>query len=131
MPGTLVLTDGCKPFQAVNCSCSHLSMTFSHKPTCGRLPPENFLFLKANENLHMVRTRDSSLLFQKIVSKCIGFKLNSPNSKQQQASDIIPGHLTSVGPWALTLNSRKKTRLRQRQKSTLPLLAPMYYKQVA
>lgn len=89
--GSLVLTDGCRSFEAVCCGFCHLSMTF----LLLQYFPQSLLFLKPI-SLPPEKIWDSNLLLQNRISKCVAFKLNSPNAEQQQASGVITEDLNSM-----------------------------------
>lgn len=91
--GSLVLTDGCISFEAVCCGFSHLSVMF----LLLQYFPQSLLFLKPI-GLPLAKNWDSNLLLQNRITKCVEFKLKSPNAEQQQASDVITEELNIMFP---------------------------------
>lgn len=112
---SLVLTDGCRSFEAVHCGFSHLSGTF-------------LLFLKPM-SLPLAKIWDSNLLRQNRISKHVEFKLNSPNGEEQQASGAITEDLNSMLSLGPVLKLQKENSVESDTKLTLPLLALLFHKQ--
>lgn len=102
--GSLVLTDGYRGFEVVCTLVWHFCFSSVFHQVYYNSNQWASLWQKK------IRTK---LLLQKIISKCVEFKVNSPNA--EQASGIITEELNSMFLWVLSLNLRKKTCLSQTQ----------------